>query len=73
MCHASFPDNIFYVYEDQPYCKTHYHYLNNSLCNRCHQGIENLCAHTNEGWRFHPKCLLVRFAIFQLPFSHKCG
>ncbi|KAL0142283.1 hypothetical protein V8B55DRAFT_1586347 [Mucor lusitanicus] len=56
VCHAPFPNNTFYVFENQPYCKTHYHYLNNSLCNRCHQGIENLCAHTAEGWRFHPKC-----------------
>ncbi|KAL9552383.1 hypothetical protein MBANPS3_003794 [Mucor bainieri] len=56
MCRAPFPDSTFYVFENQPYCKTHYHYLNNSLCNRCHQGIENLCAHTAEGWRFHPKC-----------------
>ncbi|CAO0798787.1 unnamed protein product [Mucor circinelloides] len=56
MCHAPFPDNTFYVFENQPYCRTHYHYLNNSLCTRCHQGIENLCAHTAEGWRFHPKC-----------------
>ncbi|GAN02734.1 paxillin [Mucor ambiguus] len=56
MCRAPFPDSTFYVFENQPYCKTHYHYLNNSLCNRCYQGIENLCAHTAEGWRFHPKC-----------------
>ncbi|CEP09604.1 hypothetical protein [Parasitella parasitica] len=56
ICHAAFPDNIFYIFENRPYCKTHYHYLNNSLCNRCHQGIENRCAHTAEGWRFHPKC-----------------
>ncbi|CAO3618833.1 unnamed protein product [Mucor fragilis] len=66
ICHAPFPDNTFCVFENQPYCRTHYHYLNNSLCNRCHQGIENLCAHTAEGWRFHPQCFTceVRTLLF---------
>ncbi|KAI8987870.1 hypothetical protein BDF20DRAFT_814878 [Mycotypha africana] len=56
ICHEPFPDNTFYVFDHQPYCKKHYHLLNNSLCSRCHEGIENLCALTAEGWRFHPSC-----------------
>ncbi|KAI7904567.1 uncharacterized protein BX663DRAFT_502829, partial [Cokeromyces recurvatus] len=58
ICHASFPDEKFYVFNNQPYCKRHYHMLNNSLCYRCHEGIEDLCAHTEEGWRFHPDCFI---------------
>ncbi|KAI9304223.1 hypothetical protein BJ944DRAFT_267175 [Cunninghamella echinulata] len=55
-CHESFPDNTFYVYDDAPYCKRHYHQLNNSLCRTCDDPIEGPCAQTNEGWRFHPPC-----------------
>ncbi|KAI9469027.1 MAG: hypothetical protein EXX96DRAFT_590188 [Benjaminiella poitrasii] len=66
ICHESFPDNIFYVFNNQPYCKRHYHFLNNSLCNRCHEGIENLCAHTAEGWRFHPECFTCEICQVKL-------
>ncbi|KAI8993730.1 hypothetical protein BDB01DRAFT_716689, partial [Pilobolus umbonatus] len=55
-CHRPFPDNTFYVYEDSPYCKRHYHQLNNSLCRTCDEPIEGPCAQTIEGWRFHPAC-----------------
>ncbi|KAG0188697.1 hypothetical protein DFQ28_004512 [Apophysomyces sp. BC1034] len=55
-CHRPFPDNTFYVYENSPYCKRHYHQLNNSLCRTCDDPIEGPCAQTIEGWRFHPPC-----------------
>ncbi|CAO3688771.1 unnamed protein product [Rhizopus microsporus] len=55
-CHRPFPDNTFYVFEDSPYCKRHYHQLNNSLCRTCDEPIEGPCAQTIEGWRFHPSC-----------------
>ncbi|CAO3635864.1 unnamed protein product [Mucor hiemalis] len=55
-CHRPFPDNTFYVFDDLPYCKRHYHELNNSLCRQCSEPIEGQCAQTNENWRFHPNC-----------------
>ncbi|KAI9030070.1 hypothetical protein CLU79DRAFT_695336, partial [Phycomyces nitens] len=57
-CHESFPDNTFYVFENSPYCKIHYHQLNNSLCRTCDGPIEGPCAQTTEGWRFHPPCFV---------------
>ncbi|KAI7853906.1 hypothetical protein BDC45DRAFT_441491 [Circinella umbellata] len=55
-CHRPFPDNTFYVFDNSPYCKRHYHQLNNSLCRTCDEPIEGPCAQTIEGWRFHPTC-----------------
>ncbi|RUS22517.1 hypothetical protein BC937DRAFT_88660, partial [Endogone sp. FLAS-F59071] len=55
-CRKPFPDNTFYVFENAPYCKRHYHKLNNSLCKTCDDPIEGPCAQTIEGWRFHPAC-----------------
>ncbi|KAF9359377.1 hypothetical protein BGX26_012495 [Mortierella sp. AD094] len=55
-CKKEFPDKKFYIFKDQPYCKRHYHRLNNSMCMRCDEPIEGHCAQTMEGWRFHPKC-----------------
>ncbi|CAG8755654.1 8244_t:CDS:2, partial [Ambispora leptoticha] len=39
-CHKPFPDRSFYVFENAPYCKRHYHELNNSLCRNCDEPIE---------------------------------
>lgn len=44
------------MFENAPYCKRHYHQLNNSLCRTCDDPIEGPCAQTIEGWRFHPEC-----------------
>ncbi|KAF9947077.1 hypothetical protein BGZ72_010893 [Mortierella alpina] len=55
-CKKPFPDKSFYVFGDAPYCRRHYHKLNNSLCKTCDQPIEGPCAQTMEGWRFHPNC-----------------
>ncbi|ORY90603.1 hypothetical protein BCR41DRAFT_315687 [Lobosporangium transversale] len=55
-CKKPFPDKSFYVYGDSPYCRRHYHKLNNSLCKGCDEPIEGPCAQTVEGWRFHPGC-----------------
>ncbi|KAL0075082.1 hypothetical protein F4703DRAFT_1744480 [Phycomyces blakesleeanus] len=60
-CHEPFPDNTFYVFENSPYCKIHYHQLNNSLCRTCDGPIEGPCAQTSEGWRFHPPCFVCFF------------
>ncbi|KAF9405074.1 hypothetical protein BGZ94_003771 [Podila epigama] len=58
-CHACkkpFPNKSFYVYDNAPYCRRHYHKMNNSLCRGCDTPIEGPCAQTIEGWRFHPDC-----------------
>ncbi|KAI9478138.1 MAG: hypothetical protein EXX96DRAFT_484170, partial [Benjaminiella poitrasii] len=66
-CHRSFPDNTFYVFEDSPYCKRHYHELNNSLCRRCSEPIEGYCAYTSpENWRFHPNCFTCEVCLYDL-------
>ncbi|CAG8544058.1 10933_t:CDS:2, partial [Ambispora gerdemannii] len=39
-CHQPFPDRSFYVFGNAPYCKRHYHELNNSLCKNCDEPIE---------------------------------
>ncbi|CAG8556367.1 23916_t:CDS:2 [Cetraspora pellucida] len=53
-CSQPFPDKSFYVFNNAPYCKWHYHKLNNSLCRNCDDPIEGPCAQTVEGWRYHP-------------------
>ncbi|GAA5807089.1 hypothetical protein MFLAVUS_000439 [Mucor flavus] len=56
-CRQPFPDNRFYVFNDLPYCKRHYHKMNNTLCTRCYNPIEGQCAYIpGREWRFHPNC-----------------
>ncbi|KAF9931496.1 hypothetical protein FBU30_010005 [Linnemannia zychae] len=55
-CHRPFPDKSFYVFDDEPYCRRHYHKMNRSLCKSCDEPIEGPCAQTVEGWRYHPNC-----------------
>jgi len=55
-CRKPFPNKSFYVFNNAPYCKRHYHKLNNSLCKNCDDPIEGPCAQTVEGWRYHPSC-----------------
>ncbi|CAI2165989.1 1400_t:CDS:2 [Funneliformis geosporum] len=57
-CYKPFPDKSFYVFNNAPYCKRHYHRLNNSLCKTCDEPIEGPCAQTVEGWRYHPRCFV---------------
>lgn len=62
-CSKPFPDKSFYVFNNAPYCKRHYHKLNNSLCRNCDDAIEGPCAQTIEGWRYHPKCFVCFVSI----------
>ncbi|CAO3683483.1 unnamed protein product [Umbelopsis ramanniana] len=73
-CHNAFPDNTFYVYDGAPYCKRHYHRLNNSLCRSCDEPIEGPCVQTIEGWRYHPVCLscsVCRIPITDVYYIHE--
>ncbi|KAF8759048.1 Zinc-binding domain present in Lin-11, Isl-1, Mec-3 [Rhizoctonia solani] len=60
-CHKPFPDRSFYVHEERPYCKYHYHEANNSLCASpsCRQPIEGPCAMSHSGMRYHPETSLA--------------
>ncbi|KAG8751218.1 hypothetical protein FRC12_012538 [Ceratobasidium sp. 428] len=56
-CHQPFPDRSFYVHQERPYCKYHYHEANNSLCASpsCREPIEGPCAISHMGARYHPE------------------
>ncbi|CAE6450871.1 unnamed protein product [Rhizoctonia solani] len=56
-CHQPFPDRSFYVHQERPYCKYHYHEANNSLCAApsCLEPIEGPCAMSHTGARYHPE------------------
>ncbi|QRW14405.1 paxillin [Ceratobasidium sp. AG-Ba] len=56
-CHQPFPDGSFYVHQERPYCKYHYHEANNSLCAApsCREPIEGPCAISHNGTRYHPE------------------
>ncbi|KAJ1656182.1 hypothetical protein IWQ61_004207 [Dispira simplex] len=59
VCHREFPDKSFYVLNNKPHCRYHYHQLNKSLCQACQEPIEGPCAQVTEG-RFHPSCFVCR-------------
>ncbi|KAK0463909.1 uncharacterized protein EV420DRAFT_1114308 [Desarmillaria tabescens] len=60
ICHKSFPDKTFYVFDGRPLCAYHYHEANDSLCAAatCGQPIEGPCAVSHAGDRYHPEHLL---------------
>ncbi|KAK0503489.1 hypothetical protein EDD18DRAFT_633947 [Armillaria luteobubalina] len=60
ICHKSFPDKTFYVFDGRPLCAYHYHEANESLCAAatCGQPIEGPCAVSHAGDRYHPEHLL---------------
>lgn len=62
-CYKPFPDKSFYVFDNAPYCRRHYHKLNNSLCKTCDEPIEGPCVQTIEGWRYHPSCFVCFVSI----------
>lgn len=63
VCHDPFPDKSFYVFDNNPLCRRHYHEQNNSLCHGCDEPIEGPCAQIqpdnqsgNQLDRYHPPC-----------------
>ncbi|KAF8609888.1 hypothetical protein BDV93DRAFT_549757 [Ceratobasidium sp. AG-I] len=62
-CHQLFPDRSFYVHQERPYCKYHYHEANNSLCAApaCREPIEGPCAVSHTGARYHPEHFTCEF------------
>lgn len=50
-----------YIKDDHPYCKQHYHQVNDSLCHVCKLGIEGECLENNMKQKFHTECLTCVF------------
>ncbi|KXN91493.1 Paxillin [Leucoagaricus sp. SymC.cos] len=63
VCHQSFPDKSFYVYDGKPLCAYHYHEANESLCAaaRCGQPIEGPCAVSHTGDKYHPEHMTCEY------------
>ena len=55
-CQAPFETASFYVFKDRPYCKRHYHELNNSTCAECGDGVEGQCLQLEDSTIRHPSC-----------------
>lgn len=57
-CGLLFDKNtVCYIFEDEPYCQTHYHIQNNSICVVCNKFIEGACLENDKSERFHMNCL----------------
>ena len=63
VCRQPFPDKKFFVHENMPYCRHHYHEITGTLCLGCSEPIEgswfNLgpCVSVAElSAKFHPDC-----------------
>lgn len=55
-CQKPFETASFYVFQDRPYCKQHYHELNNSMCAECGEGVEGACLQLEDCTIRHPDC-----------------
>jgi len=55
-CQKPFETASFYVLQDRPYCKRHYHELNHSTCAACGEGVEGPCLQLEDCTVRHPAC-----------------
>lgn len=55
-CFEPFPTAEFYVHDDRPYCKRHYHRVNGSVCGTCKEGIEGQYLEDESGTKYHVQC-----------------
>ncbi|SCU83413.1 LAMI_0C03114g1_1 [Lachancea mirantina] len=46
-----------YILDDMPYCQSHFHQTNNSICTVCNGFIEGECLENDRSERFHIDCL----------------
>ncbi|KAK6458194.1 uncharacterized protein RJT20DRAFT_29625 [Scheffersomyces xylosifermentans] len=49
-----------YVLNDHPYCFTHYHQLNGTVCTNCSIGIEGECIENELEQKWHLECLTCK-------------
>lgn len=64
-----------YVYNDRPYCETHFHEMNGSLCRICGKGVEGECLQNEVNEVFHTSCLkcCVCDAAIRTEYFIYCG
>lgn len=62
VCHARFPDGIFYVHEGRPHCHQHYHERCGVLCTVCGKGVESVYRKVGTDANYHLHCLSCEFA-----------
>lgn len=55
-CQEPFQTAEFYVHDDKPYCKRHYHKMNGSLCGSCRDGIEGQYLEDESTSKYHVQC-----------------
>lgn len=55
-CREPFQTAEFYVHEDQPFCKRHYHQVNGSVCGSCRDGIEGQYLEDESTKKYHVQC-----------------
>lgn len=55
-CSEPFVTAEFYVHDDRPYCKHHYHQANGSLCGSCGDGIEGQYLEDESVRKHHVNC-----------------
>ncbi|KUI61370.1 Paxillin-like protein 1 [Cytospora mali] len=55
-CREPFQTAEFYVHNDRPYCKHHYHEANGSLCGSCGDGIEGQYLEDETNLKHHVNC-----------------
>lgn len=57
-CTITFDKSVqCYALHDQPFCHSHYHELNGTLCENCHSGIEGECIENELQQKWHLSCL----------------
>ncbi|CAK7228401.1 hypothetical protein SBRCBS47491_006892 [Sporothrix bragantina] len=57
-CSEPFSSATFYVHDDKPYCESHYHAVNGSLCGTCNIGIEGPYLADEADTKHHPNCFV---------------
>lgn len=55
-CREPFQTAEFYVHDDRPYCKHHYHKANGSVCGSCRDGIEGQYLEDESMKKYHVQC-----------------
>jgi hypothetical protein len=56
VCASAFPSGDFYVLNDMPLCRQHYHERNGTQCDKCGDGIEGHYLETDWHGLFHLGC-----------------
>ncbi|KAI8905873.1 hypothetical protein EDD86DRAFT_211010 [Gorgonomyces haynaldii] len=67
-CRMPFPDKKFFVFDNLPFCRLHYHEAAGTLCGKCEYPIEGECVRVADtNINYHPQCWCCD--VCQKPFS----